>query len=649
MYGYEWTGEYGIFRLTIDARLQKEIRPVFHEELDFFGMDEYWDYPKDTDAPLLWAEGIRDYVLNGECVAKATGGGVYTKPVIKRLTEKRLKLQPINIRRLYEVNYSLMVGLEQKAIHFIQETHRKYSEKGYAFVCAFSGGKDSLVLLDLVAKALSPTDFYVVFSNTGMELSTTLKAVEKAKERWPELRFREAKSHMTPSESWGKFGPPASRLRWCCSVHKSVPTILEIQKIAGKNRMTAVYDGVRGEESLRRSKYEEVGEGVKNIQQVNLHAILKWSSSEVFVYLLANNILLNDAYRLGMYRVGCKICPMSAKWQDALISFYFPDEISDSLKLLEKITVHAKGKLDKSYIEEGGWQARVGGRILEQGENRVTENIEGNTITFTLTNYKQNIFDVLPIFGSIVESNKNKHYIHTKQGMIEITVQEQDDELEISFTPLSRMDRFALSTLRSIMNKTAYCVGCKACVPQCPTSAFQIQDGKIVIREAQCTHCHNCCDFTEKGCMVAKSLYIRRDNMENPDKYRNFGFRQAFYMHFYENGTSTFDEGLKGIGVLGKDQYKALKQWLFEAGALKGETNSRTRKTAATNEYTELGERLFKLNPYDPLTWAIMWANLAYNSVVAHAFCLNIGMGMAFNGADLAGCLSYDNVLIVIF
>ena len=69
MYGYEWTNEYGIFRLTIDAKIQKEIRPVFHEELDFFGMDKYWDYPKDTDAPLLWAEGVRRYVLNGTAVS----------------------------------------------------------------------------------------------------------------------------------------------------------------------------------------------------------------------------------------------------------------------------------------------------------------------------------------------------------------------------------------------------------------------------------------------------------------------------------------------------------------------------------------------------------------------------------------------------
>lgn len=46
MYGYEWTEEYGIFRLTIDAKIQKEIRPVFHEELDFFGMDAYAFCPK---------------------------------------------------------------------------------------------------------------------------------------------------------------------------------------------------------------------------------------------------------------------------------------------------------------------------------------------------------------------------------------------------------------------------------------------------------------------------------------------------------------------------------------------------------------------------------------------------------------------------
>ena len=66
MYGYEWTEQNGIYRLSLDSKIEKEIRPVFKEELDYFGLNEYWTYP-DTKAPLLWAEGIRRYVVNGEC------------------------------------------------------------------------------------------------------------------------------------------------------------------------------------------------------------------------------------------------------------------------------------------------------------------------------------------------------------------------------------------------------------------------------------------------------------------------------------------------------------------------------------------------------------------------------------------------------
>lgn len=86
MYGYEWTGQNGIYRLSVNSKIEKEIRPVFKEELDYFGFNEHWTYP-DTDAPLLWAEGIRRYVLNGSCVAEATGGGFYTKPTIKYYSE----------------------------------------------------------------------------------------------------------------------------------------------------------------------------------------------------------------------------------------------------------------------------------------------------------------------------------------------------------------------------------------------------------------------------------------------------------------------------------------------------------------------------------------------------------------------------------
>lgn len=640
MYGYEWTEENGIFRLTINAKIQKEIRPVFHEELDFFEMDQYWDYPKDTTAPLLWAEGVRRYVLNGVCVAEAQGGGFYTKPTIKRLTEERLKLVPIDTDRLYEVNRQIMLSLEQKAVQFIQTQYEHYLPLGFSFVCAFSGGKDSLVLLDLMTKALAPKDYYVVFSNTGMELSDTLKTFVDAQKHWPGVRFKEAKCHMDMEESWNEFGPPASKLRWCCSVRKSVPTLMLLSGLTGKDTKAVVFDGVRAEESLRRSKYTEVGEGVKNIQQVNCHAILKWSSAEIFVYALKKNVLLNNAYRHGIYRVGCKVCPMSAKWQDSLISFNYPDEVKSQLRMLEDMTLFAKGKIDKKYIEDGGWQARAGGKILKQGENRVSEEITATSIVFRIKNARQNWNSVLPIWGIPVDDDGKRITVKTKHGNFEMNYREENGQQIVSISPFFQLDRFDISTLRSIANKTAYCVGCKACTPQCPTGAYQIIDGKIVIRANRCVHCYNCCTYTDKGCMVAKSLFVRGENMENPDKYRNFGFRQSFYSHFVDTGVDCFDLPDQDK-VLGKDQYKALKQWVAESGILKIETKG--SKKVVLPELTVLGNKLINIGVYNPFGWAVMWANLAYNSIVVNAFCLNIGVGETFNKDDIVGILKYDN------
>lgn len=399
MYGYEWTDEYGIFRLTIDAKIQKEIRPVFHEELDFFGMDKYWDYPKDTDAPLLWAEGIRRYVMNGVCVAEAEGGGFFTVPKIKLNTAERIKLEEINIKRLIEVNHALLVNMKQKAVGLIQKQYEKYSKLGYSFICAFSGGKDSLVLLDLVSKALAPSEFLVVFSNTGMELSATLKAVERAKLHWPHLRFVEAKCHMEPTESWDEFGPPGRRMRWCCAVHKSVPTILKLREITGNyNAKAVVFDGVRAEESARRAKYDEVSEGAKNISQVNVSPIHKWNTAELYCYLLHEKILLNDAYKLGLFRVGCMVCPLSSDWWDGIANHYYADEMRPLLNRVEQYAKRTKVETEVvKYIEGGGWKARMGGRGLPNGGNRVEEKIQENTIHFSIKQPTQEWLSCAPV------------------------------------------------------------------------------------------------------------------------------------------------------------------------------------------------------------------------------------------------------------
>ncbi|MDR2266273.1 MAG: phosphoadenosine phosphosulfate reductase family protein, partial [Christensenellaceae bacterium] len=563
MYDYQWTNKNGIYRLIPQNKLRLEIRPVFKEELDYFEFNAYWKYP-DTTAPLLWAEGIKKYILNGVEVARAKDGSIYKKPVID-FKQKSLSLDAIDIRQLWDENERLMCGLEDVAITYIRSIHDEYLTKGFKFVLAFSGGKDSLVLLDLVAKALRPDEFVVIFSNTGMELNVTLEAVERAKTRYSKLRFFEASSHLTPDQTWERFGPPGRRNRWCCAVHKSVPTILALRSsdITGDyNAKAVVFDGVRKAESSARSTYELVSEGVKNINQVNCSPILDWETAEIYLYLLKNEILFNDAYRLGLFRVGCKVCPLASAWWESITNDKYPNEIAPLLKRVESYAKNAKPeKEQRKYINSGGWKGRLGGRELDNGGNRITEEIENDRLIFRFAFQSNSWINVAKLLGEIVEKSDNKYTQLINHQSFTFTV----DEKHVIYDRYSAMDRSVISDLRGIAHKVAYCAGCKACVVQCPTGAFEItEDQKILIREELCIHCVNCIKFTvTKGCLVAKSICTTGGcgmDLKGMNRYQHFGFRKQWLEHFFEYGTACFEKG-----QLGTRQYDALKIWLREA------------------------------------------------------------------------------------
>ena len=148
----------------------------------------------------------------------------------------------------------------------------------------------------------------------------------------------------------------------------------------------------------------------------------------------------------------------------------------------------------------------MGGRGLEKGGNRVSEEICNNSISFKIPKTLQQWTDASKVLGYISENENGAGVQRINNTQYSFQITETESTSTVTYRPFSKMDRFTVSHLRSVAEKVAYCIGCKACMVQCPTGAFLIQEGKIFIRESLCVHCCNCLTFTEKGCLVAKSL-----------------------------------------------------------------------------------------------------------------------------------------------
>ena len=373
MYSYTWDAETGGLLLNSSPlSFSKEPRPVYYKELDILGFDRYWNYAKNDSYPYMWAEA-NNYFYRGRQVAKTKGGSLYTAPEIVILDDPEPNGQPlrfVDIPAMVEKNRDLLEKLAAETIKKIYNTYVDYMDRVDVFYVAFSGGKDSVVALDSVQRALPHNKFKVLFGDTGMEFPDTYTTVNRIEAQCKEQRieFVRAKSHFSPEESWRKFGPPATVTRWCCSVHKTAPQVIALRELTGKSNFTGMaFIGVRASESISRSEYDYVSLGEKHKGQYSCNPILEWNSAELYMYIYSEDIYLSEAYKKGNRRAGCLVCPRAAERNDYMARAWYTEEFDSLVNTIRNM--YAKSfPSDESlneFIANGGWKARKNGRDID--------------------------------------------------------------------------------------------------------------------------------------------------------------------------------------------------------------------------------------------------------------------------------------------
>lgn len=620
MYSYTYDPRSGgIILNSTPTNFSKEPRPVYAPELDLLGFDQYWEYDKQTDLPYMWAES-NAYWYRGVQIAKTKGGDLYNAPELFPIRSEDgsipfakingKSLQAIDIDEMCSKNEGLLTILEDSTVKKIIKEYEKFKKKIDIFHVAFSGGKDSAVLLDLMKKALPIGSFVVIFGDTGMEFPDTYRAVEITKQQCEEdgTPFYVSQSHLSTKDSWELFGPPSKTLRWCCSVHKSTPQTLKMREITGKDNYTGLdFVGVRKHESLARSTYEYENYGKKQKGQYSFNPILEWTSAEIWLYIFANDVYVNEAYKKGTSRAGCLLCPMSSGSSDYARHMNYKDSVDNLISMIvASNSWDSHSKEDSlTYITSGGWINRRSGRGLTGNSLRYKETTKDGLIHFELINPSSD-------WREWIKTAENQHFEYstqeTPQGII-ITV------VESAFKQYPTAGKYFRQSLR----KAAYCVGCRVCETNCKSGRLKFENGKLIITD--CIQCHECHEIPG-GCHAYNSLKIPQGEkkMKTINCFDDHAPKRDWLVSFFDLQDDFFDEH-----TLGPNMFTHFKRFLRDAGLIE----------QRINKCTPFCKLICNMGWESEAALGLILTNLAYDNTQFEWYVNNMDIGIYYDNNEM--------------
>ena len=527
---------------TSCERIGSDIRPVFAQERLL--LEVLIDKPFELSNKSVWCTGANNYIVDGKRIrvsfsefSKQDSDSVIAK--LKQYEEKNKKyidkdLDNKFINKFIECNKYRLNQITSEAVDYIQNISSKFDDS--SMFVSFSGGKDSSCTSHLVMKALNNQRIVHIYGDTTLEYPTSANLIEEFKKTYPMTPVLVAKNIDQDFQNLCEVvGPPSRVMRWCCTVFKTGAITKKIEATFKNKTRLLSFQGIRRAESLSRSKYDRDTDSPKISKQVVSSPIIDWLDFDVWLYILANRVPFNYAYRQGFSRVGCWCCPNNGGWSEFLSSIYMNEQYKKFKGMLYNFAKKV-GKADwKDYADSGNWKARQGGNGLEHSKNVIVEFkpcvLDESSVNFELSRpISEDLYTFFRPFGKIdfMLGNKrlNEAYIldrHTNMPIMKLSGKLGATTLKatlISPSSIFKNMKVVSELVRNQITKYQTCIGCSYCSAVCKFNAlkvFNLEKGNVgrdtisySIDSTKCVGCLECVKHFDGGCYMKKVLRTKK-------------------------------------------------------------------------------------------------------------------------------------------
>jgi len=426
---------------------------------------------------------------------------------VRKIGKSRVRLNDVvpTMDKVVRANVPAIKRLGKNAMNTIKGMANQQEYRNKPVYVSFSGGKDSLVVLDLTKSALkhSPKAYFI---NTGLEFPETVEYARKFCND-NDIELDELDAGDVFWQHLPVFGPPAKDYRWCCKVCKLAPAG-EIQEKG--NYLTI--DGKRKYESFSRARIPATEANTLVPGQVNVYPIRDWRALEVWLYIHWRGLEYNPLYDMGFERVGCWLCPAALGAEFQRMAELHPDLYQRWDSYLRDWAKRLG--LPAGYIDHGFWRWREhppkmrllarqlgidiipkdAGSEAEAFRIRMVSGISpcktgGYSIEGTARGVRPvDAVEMMRMRGEVRYSEElGVMMVLTGGGSVKLYT---DGTFQVNAEDRGTAEELFETAARQL-TRAVKCTGCGICEKACPKYAISFEDGHIRVGD-ECDRCGVC-------------------------------------------------------------------------------------------------------------------------------------------------------------